>query len=350
MGSEKKRILKLVEEGKLSAEEAITLLEALDSNNDHKKSDEFTFNNYKYASLKDKVFDFLDTAIQKVKEIDVDFNFASTTSVDHVFQQDLTEPLTQMQIELANGSVQLKPWAESGVRIECNAKVFGTDSHDEANRLLMQDTAFTVDSGMLKFTALRKTMRLDTVVYIPENEYEHVKVKVFNGTINGERMKVKEYKMKTANGAITLLDSEADRLSLETGNGQVKVKDSKVRDCEVETVNGAISVTGNYEKVDLQTFNGHITFEPADESCKNVVLKTTTGSIDYRVAADVAIQGELRSSLGSFTCNIPGLDVVEEKNDVMQKSMRFRVNKDVENPMYFYAETKTGSITLKKLS
>ena len=94
MKEERKRILKMVEQGTLTVEEALTLIEELDKTSKvneekqeqlitelstfvksdekqkHGKSSQETF-----QSTKEKFFEFVDAAVKKIKEFDLDLNF-----------------------------------------------------------------------------------------------------------------------------------------------------------------------------------------------------------------------------------------------------------------------------------
>ena len=93
MEEQRKRILKLVEEGKLSADEAITLFGALESDEQLKEekmnalSTEVIGDPYeekteqsdeKQSSLGAMLMDWVDTAVKRVKELDLDLNFGKS--------------------------------------------------------------------------------------------------------------------------------------------------------------------------------------------------------------------------------------------------------------------------------
>lgn len=121
MKQEKERILKLVEEGKLTAQEALTLIEKLDS--DYKEKEEkitalsvhvhdeeepFTAEKKESSkpSLGAKLFDWIDSAVKKVKEVDLDLNFGHAYDVQHIFQFKDTD-FSSVELQIANGSVNI---------------------------------------------------------------------------------------------------------------------------------------------------------------------------------------------------------------------------------------------------
>src|SRR6478609_3216178 len=119
MKEEKKRILKMVEEGKLTVDEAITLLDELEKAQhtmeqkqaqivnelstavnfeETKKEDPL---HAKYQSTKEKIFDFVDSALKKIKDFDFDLNFGQSVEISHIFHQGDVD-LKDIDMDVAN--------------------------------------------------------------------------------------------------------------------------------------------------------------------------------------------------------------------------------------------------------
>ncbi|MFC4322445.1 DUF4097 family beta strand repeat-containing protein [Litchfieldia salsa] len=372
MNEERKRILKLVEAGKLSANEAITLLEALEDKgnekttkaeqtkhivnevstnvqpeNKHTKDDQKT-HHYKQSSVKSKLTEFIDSAVKKIKDLDLDFNFGNAVEVNHIFQH--SDALVQnLDVDVSNGSVEIIPWNENDVRVECKVKVYNLESIEKARESFLDEVVFSIDNHKLIFAVQKKQMKVLAKIYVPRVQYEHVKVRMFNGPISGEDLEVSTFRAKTANGTIKVAKINSIYMELETANGQIDLKDSSSKECEIETINGAIKVDGRYEKLDAQSFSGNIVCYLPGEDCHTIGVKTTAGNIDIDTSITRNIDGELKSTLGGFNCEIPHMNIVKEKNEVVQKYLRFKTTTDHENKLYMFAETKTGSINIKPI-
>ncbi|WP_332249054.1 DUF4097 family beta strand repeat-containing protein [Bacillus sp. J33] len=193
-------------------------------------------------------------------------------------------------------------------------------------------------------------MKLDAVIYIPKAEYENVKIRMFNGPIESQNLSVENFKAKTANGKITVTDLDSKYVEAETANGQITVQRSRVDRLEAETLNGAILAEGDFKKAELQSFNGNVTCRAENERCELIEAKAATGSIDLFVPDFAAVSGELRTNLGSFHVGIEGIEVVEEKSEVIQKMMRFKSVKETDSGLKLLADSKTGAITVKRSS
>jgi DUF4097 and DUF4098 domain-containing protein YvlB len=359
---EKKRILKLVEEGKLSVEEALSLLELLEKEPktfEQKQDDTFQelsntvhFDeakkeesvHQKLQSTKEKIFDFVDTAFKKMKDFDLDLNFGQSVEVSHIFHhQDVF--IKNIDIEVANGSIKLIPWDQSDVRIECQAKVYRVDNQDEARQNFLKDTYFAIEGGKLRFHIQQKWMKVDAAIFVPQTQYDRIRARIFNGPISGSQLNVSDIKVKATNGKIDLSDFFGTKMEVETANGHIKIINSQFDDIGAETINGPIQLDGDYKKIEMQSFNGDLVANLTGNRCHMITAKATTGSTDVYVPEGVAVNGELKTNFGGFNVQLEGIRITEEKNEMIQKIMRFKSD----NPtMDIWADTKTGTISVYK--
>ncbi|MEW9109642.1 DUF4097 family beta strand repeat-containing protein [Cytobacillus gottheilii] len=365
MQEERKRILKMVEDGKLKVDEALILLEELEkssktaqekeqnmfpelSNKVHfeeaKKEDPL---NEKFNSAKVKIIDFVDSALKKIKDADFDLNFGQSVDITHIFQYSNVY-LKNIDIDVANGGIKLIPWEQQDVRIECNAKVYRVETQEEARQKFLKDVLFAVEGEKLRFSAQQKWMKLEASIYVPQSQYENIKVRMFNGPIDGENLYAESFKAKSANGKINVAGLQGKYAEVETANGQINISNSTVDEFEIETINGVVHVEGSCKKADIQTFHGDIHCTIKGTGCEQLEAKVTTGNIELFVPEFTAVNGELKTNLGSFNVELDGIEVIEEKSEVIQKNLRFRSLKDPVSGLRLLADSKTGSISVKK--
>jgi DUF4097 and DUF4098 domain-containing protein YvlB len=366
MIEERKRILKMVEEGQLTADEAFTLLLELEKSQQslEQKQEELLnelstvvnfeesdkkeeTNSYKTQSMKDKLFDFVDTALKKIKDFDLDFNFGQGTEISHVFQHG-DAIFNQIDVDIANGAVQLIPWDQSDVRIECQAKVYRVSTQEEARANFLKDILFKIEHGTLQFVAQTKWLKVDAILYVPKTEYEKIRVRLFNGPIQSENLNVKTMKAKTANGKITAHGLHGHKLEVETVNGKIKVEKSQLTVIEAETINGGVHLEGDFANVEMQSFNGNVSCELTGALGENIEAKTVTGSIDLSIPDGYSVVGKLKSNIGGFSVELDGIQVVEDKSDMVQKSLSFKPTLTGSQLLKVKADSKTGSIAVKK--
>lgn len=370
MKEERKKILKMVEEGRLTVEEALFLIEELEKKEktmEDKKAELITelsttvkndgayggesqkeeSTGHKFQSTVDKIVDFVDAAFKKIKDIDLDLNFGQSIDITHIFQQGGLN-LTQVDIDLANGSVQVIPWDQEDVRVECVAKVYRVENQEQARKKLLDEVLFSMQGQKLIFSNQQKWMKVDATIYIPRIEYEKVRIRLFNGAIAGENLKVNDLKAKTANGKVTFENLVCKKLETETANGQISVLDSHIYELEAETLNGAIKADGSFHHADLQSFSGSVSCIVRNQACENIEATTATGAVEISVPVGTPARGELKSNLGNFKLELEDIEIMEEKSEMVQKSLRFQTKDEGLTPLRIYAESKTGSISLRK--
>lgn len=365
MKEERKRILKMVEEGKLTVDEALTLLEELEKAKQtmEQKQEQFITElstavqfeeakkeepvNAKYQSAKEKIFEFVDSALKKIKEIDLDLNFGQSIDISHIFHHGDVE-LKDIDIDVANGSVKITAWDQPDVRVECQAKVYRVDNQDQARQNFLRDVSFSVEGQKLRFATQQKWMKVEALIYVPKAQYERVRIRLFNGSISSGELKVDDLRMKTANGKINLDHINGKKAEVETANGKIKVNNSLFDVLETETITGAIKLDGDFKKVEAQTFNGNIHLNLVGERCEFIGTKATTGPIELSIPEGTPVSGELKTNLGAFQVNLVGVQILEDKSEMIQKSLRFQSINHPDKMVKIYADTKTGSITINK--
>lgn len=322
--NEKERILKLVEDGVLSAKEAITLLEKLEEGQSvslEKSTTDHTFHEEKAGAeskgngtenLGAKLFGWLDTAVKKVKDVDLDLNFGQSVDVEHIFQfKDAS--LSHLDIQLANGSLNVMPWDDQDIRAECHAKIYRAEDGEQARQQFLNQLDCGLEGDKFFIRTEKKTMKVNVTLYVPRIQYDKIKVKLFNGPIRGEKLKTKELAAKTTNGVVSFASLQAEKVGIETANGQIKLADHECGMIEVETINGLIDLRGKSESIDAQSFNGNIAVQLSDEKCRSIYAKTTTGSVDVQIPRACAVTAELKSNLGSISHDLLDAEMIKEK-------------------------------------
>ncbi|MFI8687944.1 DUF4097 family beta strand repeat-containing protein [Rossellomorea sp. NPDC077527] len=364
MNEERKRILDMLENGTISAQEALALLEALDKKPHESKKKEKDFlddfvsifqddkkgpkdHSTQTGNPKDKLLDFMNSALTKIKNFDFDFQWNQSVEVSHVYQQPNTN-FEKIDVDVANGKVELIPWDGEEVRVECEAKVYRTEDQEEARKQFMENTSFNVDGDTLYYSTQLKWMKVDAKLYIPKHQYKRISVRLFNGGLSAEKLEVEDLRAKAANGKIHIDRLTSKKTEVETSNGAISILNAKADHVEAESINGKVHVEGDILYSDVQSLNGNIICDLTGEKADTVHAKTVTGNIDLFVPENIKISGEAKSNFGSFKVELQGMDVLEEKNEVVQKSIRFSRKTDSPDKLHLFAETKAGSVLIKK--
>ncbi|UCZ52653.1 DUF4097 domain-containing protein [Bacillus shivajii] len=370
MQEERKKILQMIEDGKISADEGVDLLNALKETEKEKhgaKSDKgseteeqslsrdvdwekgtgYRQTEQKVSSFASKFTDFIEDAVQKIKEFDLDFNFGSSVEIQHIFQHK-EATVRHADISIENGSITFRPWEEDDIRVECNVKVYKVRDSDEARRHFLDEVVFDLSNEKLRLESRKKSMKVNTIVYVPKKDLERLKLYAFNGKLTGEHVSVKKFEAQTVNGRISFDEVEAEDVRLETVNGTISISKLQSEHCDAKTVNGTVAISAAKGDIDAETLNGTINYKLLKPSNSRAYLKTTTGSVTFTVPENVKTEGELKTTVGGIHCDLPNVSVIDEKKEIASKKMTFLSNRDEESAsVYIEAEATTGSITVR---
>ncbi|ADU31818.1 DUF4097 family beta strand repeat-containing protein [Evansella cellulosilytica] len=366
MQEERKMILKMIEDGKITAEEGLQLLNALKEGKENSTTAaeektteqlskdvdwENSQNNYyektsKKSSFANRFSEFIEEAVQKIKEFDLDFNFGSSVEIQHIFQHK-GENVRNVDVHLENGSITFRPWEEEDIRVECNVKVYKVHDNDEARKFFLDEVNFDVSNERLRFESNRKTMKINTVIYVPKENLEKVKLYTFNGKVDGETVQSEKFEAQTVNGRINFDEVDAKDVRFETVNGTISISKLNMEHTDAKTVNGTMSLNVVKGKLDAETLNGTVHYTLLEPTNSRAYIKTTTGSVNVIVPEEVKTEGELKTTVGGIHCDLDHLSIIEEKKEFASKKMSFLANKEGENAFYVEVEATTGSITVK---
>ncbi|MFZ4450982.1 DUF4097 family beta strand repeat-containing protein [Salibacterium aidingense] len=390
MEEERKLILKMVEEGKITPEDGSKLLKALNSKSEDQQEDshasvsgpeegsgpkeqqetvteastetelstrvsrekEQQTENGEESERRKKAdpatgfTDFIDSAIQKIKELDLDFNFGPYQEVHHIFQHKNMEQ-SVVDVSLENGSLEWKPWDEPDVKIECDVKVYKGRTQDEAREEFLNQTAFEVDGSHLQFYTRTKSIKVNAVMYVPRKTYERLQAYTFNGHLKGEEVKVNSFSAKAVNGSLTIQNPDAMKFHAETVNGPIKITGGRVDIGDIKTMNGTIELNSEIRDLEAESVNGTIDSLIKITQDARANLSATTGSIFVTVPEHIRTEGQLRTNVGNYNYSLSDMDIHEEKKDFIQKSLTFTSNHAAVPRLRLNASTKTGSISVK---
>ncbi|MDQ0298285.1 DUF4097 and DUF4098 domain-containing protein YvlB [Salibacterium salarium] len=402
MEEERKIILKMIDDGKITAEDGTKLLKALHSDKEDKPEESETEesassvsgpkdSHHSYsakASSKEKAedvseattgtdlstkvnwehdrrgrteeeteqqkktdpatgfTDFIDSAIQKIKELDLDFNFGPYQEVHHIFQHKGMDQ-SVIDISLENGSLEWKPWDEPDVKIECDVKVYKGKTLDDARREFLKETVFEVDGTHLLFYTRTKAMKVNAVMYVPRKTYERVQLYTFNGHLKGEDVKVNSFSAKAVNGSLAVQNPDAMKFHAETVNGPIKVSGGNLDIGDIKTMNGTIELHSEIRDVEAESVNGTIDSLMKINQDARANLSATTGSIFVTLPDNIRTEGQLRTNVGNYNYSLDDMEIHEEKKDFIQKSLQFTSNHTGSPRLRLNASTKTGSISVK---
>lgn len=354
--NDKKRILEMLNEGKITVDEAVSLLEAIGEKNAAETAK---------ASQKGKKGDFDEKTTRVLEDVGKKVN----TFVENLSQY-IQEGLSKVGDQISGFSTFDKGFGFGGrryrfedkfngpikdgalIKIKSNGPVLiqGTDqdefqlgivkmvrAEDEQKASLIADQTldFTATDEQLLLNLLdKRELWLETVLYLPRK---------FQYTIE----------IQSINGKLSLVDLDLLTARLETVNGRIGVEKCEADYLELKTLNGSIDVAGDFDIIDANTHNGSIEYFLTKGNTKAIV-KSTNGSVRVRLPVSQSIDYNLEASTGwgKMTIDLPVKDLKLNRdgdNFMQATTVKDSSFEPKEQSIHLKAFTSNGSITIVPL-
>lgn len=394
---ERKRIIKLVEDGVITAEEAITLLEALNkkqhstttesefnavplpptnkeshqqnrqqsgsekttgfedlfgknfnSKEFNKKMDEF-MNEVKedLTELSSRLMGVIGTAFKKLKDFDLDFPLANA-KVEFEKQYAFNgNEVRGIQIEIPNGKVEAVRSETNELKVLAKVKTFAIDNDEEKTIAEFEKEFISLDDGKLELKCSSKLTQVNVRLMIPEKEYDVVLMKLLNGGVSIDGLNAKLIKIRTYNGPIKYVVGQFENADVQSGNGAIEIVRVKGEDLEVQTVNGRIYVDGQLREVEAESANGAVIVTTNDKNARKVKAQTVAGAVELYVPKTVSINGSASTNVGKIDLGLSDVATRTVEDQLFAKTVHFEKIIDNAPVLKMTGESRTGSIIIR---
>lgn len=390
MDDERMMILSMLEEGKITSEEAIKLLDALgenDSNihfetyeeteeNIEKKNKKnsttknFTFQGKKANDFGSNIENLISDMVNNIVNKSLSFGLTGTyETVNKKIEKDISNienPI--LDFNTINGSIKVEPWDEEKISLDITCAY-------KKNKSNKEDVPYNFyeEGRVIKFEPTNvKNTTISLKAKIPNKHYEKIILNTKNGSIKIHGLELDSLSAITKNASITMEDITSLNIYGESTNASIRLKDIESEKVDVLTTNGKIdykNITSNHtsgqttngsikanniksKKAILKTTNGKISCTDIDgEQINELVLSTSNGSIDVSLMnISKMAYFDLETTVGSILLDIPDLvyKVNKKKNFVSKKIIAHTPDFDEDKESFVLkASTLTGSIRIK---
>ncbi|NLM07115.1 MAG: DUF4097 family beta strand repeat protein [Tissierellia bacterium] len=317
----KRMILEMLREGKITTEEAQQLLEAIDK----KDESEGPKNSTKFGAKSGERFDFtFDTDEIKEKFSDMGKKLENATNINSedikVFGQNLGETLLglgkelesafsdmvggfkdysttlrknnesitsnhsldisdvenpQIDFKAINGGISLKENTEDDL-VKIKVKASYKSQEIETGDSLYD---FYLEGSSLVFSPKYTNVNIDIEAMLPGKEFGLVTLATKNGRVSVENLNIDSLGVETQNGSIRLVETNINQANLKTQNAAIEVKYTNIEELIANTNNGRILLDAiSAQNLDLKTSNGK--FYLTGVKAETTVLKTSNASVN----------------------------------------------------------------------
>lgn len=300
------------------------------------------------AGIFDKVVDFVGSFVDTNS-----FNiFGSYNAVDKNYEAHAGEG-KDLYIEGVNGNIMVKKHLDDKVVIRTRIRCPQNDTDSIV--------AFSDDENAISLKVANRIMNLSVSheIFLPVVSFNNVKIETSNGKIYVEDALAKDFSCITKNSHIDLMGVNSEKVSVDTKNGKIQISYLISKEVEVNTSNSLIDIKNmKAETLKAVTTNGRIAVENAQNydgvSEINLLLKTTNGGIKVNMN-DMDNKGyKVRGKTSNGGINLLIPDLVYEnisKHGMAGHSFIEAESKgyqDYPEKVYINAETQNGYIEIVK--
>ncbi|QQE77393.1 DUF4097 family beta strand repeat-containing protein [Alicyclobacillus sp. SO9] len=324
--NDRKKILELVAQGKLTSEQAEMLLDALGKTkrNSSKTKDKFnrTWDVRSMSDLKQLGSQLSSTLSQSLADVRKtvenelksfpSFGFAS--SLTAATEVNLPETIKDIWIETKNGQIQVHSWDEDYVKIHVRGHI-RTDDLNTAEEKLKNALQTTQSEHRYHMTVLHD--QKEGVLGAS------IEIQVPSGMLNTA--------VKSVNGEIRLDGLNTEQLRAETSNGNIWVHQVSANGLHFATDNGSIDI---HQGLQSQT--------------RNVYASTKNGTIVIEgIPSGLNPTGILKTAIGRIHVTDPNLHV-EYIDQARKMHARLQSDEEGETPVHVHCESRNGSIYIRE--
>lgn len=345
---ERMAILQMVQEGKITAEEAVNLLKAVEAA--ERREWEAANPNAESTGARPVGEARPEPSVGEGKGLIRDGGLISDELIKrltgellglfgpgHRVEEDIEGEFAgdgPVRIEFAtsNGRIDIKPWDGPGFKLHLIKSVRAANERaaEEAARDLAQISNVP---GLLS-VRMREGLHLNAGLTIEALL---------------PRDRIGELNLRTSNGRVEVADIECEACTITTSNGRIVAEGVRAKSAKLRTSNGSISASGLTGSVEAASSNGSITVALA--GCDgDISLRTSNGSIRCRVPDDgnTGFDIEAGTTLGSITAEVPNLEIIDRDKTFGHNYLRARSANFAGLPrrVRVSARTSNGSITI----
>lgn len=395
----KERILKMLDEGKISSEEAVRLIEALgekDSADNRRYEDKTTgtkeepeaerseesgkvndlfqqfmgeVNKYvnkdkagdTYRDLNDKAssvyrdvksrFEGQKQTSQAFDKFEKVFDSVKNSNIDSMFSQGpknrLIETIDQefnnVSLDITNGNIVIVPTERvTTAKFEVSPMYRKLDK----KKNYFKDIICEVKNGELIIVSDIRSVKVNVELQLNPNDIKRLIISGSNGNISIKDRGFKDLTVDILNGDVTLDSVSSDHAFVRTSRGHINLQNGSYGNLEIVSMVGTVN-TDNFNAKDVTvSANGSVTLA-LTKSMEYVTINTNMGGVNVSVPQGRELEGRLSTVVGQINYP-PEIDVRAMKQQDFGLKEVMLVNDTDEKGLFLEVSTKFGSVTLHR--
>lgn len=292
-----------------------------------------------------KMSGLLNTTLSKVKgfEGDVPFGERIEFKNNYAFNQD---EVKGFDIDIPNGKIEVVKTMEPLVTVDVTVKTAKLETEEQTKASFLEGF-IELQEGKLIIKTPSKFSQVQLKIGVPDKLFDIFFVKSLNSNLVMEEVLLKVLKVNLINGPVHLKYVTFAHADIKTKNGAVETRFVKGDDLEVETVNGRIYIEGDLKEVDAASVNGHVVITTTNENAHKVKASTVAGAVELYVPKTVGLDGKLSTNLGKIDLGITDVSDQSTEDAMLQKVTYFDKVVEDSTVLKLVGESRTGTVIVR---
>ncbi|MFS8581988.1 MAG: DUF4097 family beta strand repeat-containing protein [Limnochordales bacterium] len=252
------------------------------------------------------------------------------------FGEDVAEGRAEASafVSTRNGSVTWETWDGPGYKVTVTSKVRAEDEDAAEERAAEATVWETTETGFRLAAADRRGVSSSVHVLVPRNIRLRIETETRNGSVRGKDLTLTAGQFNTANGSIRLEDIDATELQAGAANGSIRIVGA------VEILRG----TTAQGSIDARLTDSPVNGEAVQRA--DWKLRTSNGSIRVHLPEgdDIGYEVDLKTGNGRARAELPGF--TGETGGRSRRSVIWHSDRHEDKPrrIAVQARTANGSI------
>lgn len=353
MNDEKQMILEMLKEGKITVEEANSLLESLGGKKSRPENDFIS----KFSQSMENVIKKTAETFENISNIDLDsidinqYNIRGKVNTHK--EMRIEDEINNISIEIPNGKLSIERANDSAITVNQDIWAKKSDLIDYL------DIDIDGDKLVIRTNEKYENNNASAVLNLAlgKNLYESLKVDLVNGEIQIEDVDFTNVELDSVNSKVNIINLSGD-IHVNNVNGKIDIKNTN-GNLNVENVNGSIylsNITG--QSANAETISGNIRVDGLDS--KSFKADTNSGNIRiYNIKDSKEIN--MSSGFGNIVIDSEnyqkdikayvvsqGLNLGDKFRNKIQKDKGYEVSTNAENAdLDISAKAGFGKISIR---
>lgn len=336
MSDERIIILKMLEEGRISSEDATKLLDAISKDNkvytekegvdSHDTSIE-TFTNdlgrkieaftkgfepklYKITeTLVEKTTNMADKIAQSIPVIEMPKRYKPVNKniLEHTFEIRVPEGYNELNLSSFNGDIRINGYSGDLIK----AKVNYIPKSGGANIDLLklgEKYILNYNEDMFEYVSID--------AYVPKSLFRNINIQCINGIAYVSSIKTEYLTLNNLNNNSEIKDIESGIVKIDANNGSLKATNLMCKSCKFEISNGNLNINNfDIENLYISAFNSNTNIDLTKFNKFNGYIwniESSNGLISMKIPStpDIGYYIKAQTSLNNVNVGLTGLDYI----------------------------------------